>query len=274
MSEPAAGPSGHVLAVEARSLVRRFGSVLAVDRVDLSVPAGTVFGLLGPNGAGKTTIIKMLTTLLPLTAGSARVAGFDVSRDPYEVRLRIGYVPQMPSADSELSARENLTISAELYGIPRSQRPSMIEDALALMDLCEAGDRLVKHYSGGMIRRLEIAQSVLHKPSVVFMDEPTIGLDPAARRTVWKHVRSLRSRERTTIFMTTHYMEEADELCDTVAFMHAGRIARLGAPSALRAALGSDATLDDVFIQLAGQEPEKENYADAVRARRAARNLE
>jgi ABC-2 type transport system ATP-binding protein len=261
-------------AVEAQALVRRFGQMVAVNDVSLSVPAGSVFGLLGPNGAGKTTVIKMLTTLLPPTSGRARVAGFDVRFQPYEVRLRIGYVPQMPSADSELTGRENLKISAELYGVPRGQRARLIEDALAMMDLTDAGDRLVKNFSGGMIRRLEIAQSMLHRPAVIFLDEPTIGLDPAARRTVWQHVRSLRERERTTIVMTTHYMEEADELCDVVAFMHAGRIVRLGSPASLRAALGADATLDDVFIQLAGEKPDQETYADAVRARRAARNLQ
>jgi ABC-2 type transport system ATP-binding protein len=273
MEAEASGPGEADLAIQTDALERRFGDVVAVDRVTLGVAARSVFGLLGPNGAGKTTMIKMLTTLLPPTAGRARVAGFDVQRQPYEVRVRIGYVPQMPSADGDLTGRENLKIFSELYSIPRAERQALIQNALGLMDLADAGDTLVKHYSGGMIRRLEIAQSMLHHPSVIFLDEPTIGLDPAARRTVWQHVQSLRTRENVTIFMTTHYMEEAEELCDTVAFMHAGRIARLGSPDALRAAVGSDATLDDVFIQLVNSDTEKESYADTFRARRAAQRL-
>jgi ABC-2 type transport system ATP-binding protein len=261
-------------AIAANALERRFGGFVAVDKIDLDVPEGSVFGLLGPNGAGKTTTIKMLTTLLPITSGSATVAGFDVVRRPNDVRRRIGYVPQMPSADGDLTGRENLLIFSKLYGIGRAKREGMIKDALALMDLAASADVLVKNYSGGMVRRLEIAESMLNEPVVLFLDEPSIGLDPAARQTVWRHVQSVRERFRMTIFMTTHYMEEADALCDTVAFMHAGKIARIGAPKDLRAAVGTNATLDDVFLQLAGSSPEGGNLSDVYSSRRAARYLE
>jgi ABC-2 type transport system ATP-binding protein len=170
--------------------------------------------------------------------------------------------------------RENLLICAKLYGLGGKLRDTKIKEALELMDLSASTDVLVKTYSGGMIRRLEIAQSMLNEPAVLFMDEPSIGLDPSARQTVWRHVRSVRERFRTTIFLTTHYMEEADVLCDSVAFMHAGKIARQGTPKDLRAAVGADATLDDVFLQLAGNSPEGGDYADVRSARRAAQSLE
>ncbi|HVA38943.1 MAG TPA: ATP-binding cassette domain-containing protein [Candidatus Dormibacteraeota bacterium] len=254
-------------AISAESLTRRFGSAIAVDAVTFTVASGSVFGLLGPNGAGKSSTIKMLTTLLPPTSGSARVAGFDVVRQPYEVRRRIGYVPQLPSADGDLTGMENLKIFVELYGVPRAERKDRIDEALALMDLADAADTLVSHYSGGMVRRLEIAESMLHRPAVLFLDEPTIGLDPAARRTVWEHVRSLRERFSTTIFLTTHYMEEAEELCDTVAFMRRGKIALLGPPAQLRTAIGPEATLEDVFIELAEEPPTGDDAAHASRTR-------
>ena len=253
-------------------LERRFGTLVAVDHVSLTVASGSVFGLLGPNGAGKSTIIKMLTTLLPPTSGSARVAGFDVRRQTYEVRRRIGYVPQMPSADGDLTGRENLLIFAELYGIKGAARRSAIDEALELMDLGDAADTLVKHYSGGMVRRLEVAESMLHRPPVLFLDEPTIGLDPAARRAVWKHLDLIRKRFKMTMFATTHYTEEADEYCDSVAFMHEGSIAEIGPPAQLRAAAGEGATLDDVFMQLVGTSIERGEFADVRRARRAARS--
>lgn len=256
-----------------KDLVRRFGTLTAVDRVSLAVEAGTVFGLLGPNGAGKSTVIKMLTTLLPLTAGSAWVAGFDIRKSPNEVRRRIGYVPQMPSADGDLTGRENLLIFAELYGLGRKQRNAAIDEALALMDLGAAANTLVKNYSGGMIRRLEIAESMLHRPQVLFLDEPTIGLDPAARSVVWQHVAALRARFEMTIVMTTHYMDEAEELCDKIAFMSQGKIAGFGSPRELIASAGAGATLDDVFIALTGTNSERGTLADARLDRRSASSL-
>jgi len=173
-------------------LTRRFGSLVAVDALSITVPASSVFGLLGPNGAGKSTTIKMLTTLLPPTSGHARVAGADVVGEAARVRARIGYVPQMLSADSTLTGYENLLISAKLYRIPSAERANRIEGALEFMGLTEAAHMLVRTYSGGMIRRLEIAQAMLHRPAVLFLDEPTVGLDPVARHAVWQHIRDVR----------------------------------------------------------------------------------
>jgi len=266
--------SGGDAAVEMRELTRRFGSLVAVDGVSLSVPAASILGLLGPNGAGKSTTIKMLATLLPPSSGAARVAGFDIVRQAYEVRRHIGYVPQVLSADGALTGYENLLLLAKLYGVPGSERNDRIRHALEFTGLTDAGDTLVRQYSGGMIRRLEIAQAMLHRPAVLFLDEPTVGLDPVARRTVWDQIRVLRRQFRTTILMTTHNMEEADELCDLVAIMHQGRIAAVGSPAELKAATGSAATLEDVFVHFAGYSLESGgSYRDAVRTRRTVRRL-
>ncbi|TMJ09539.1 MAG: ATP-binding cassette domain-containing protein [Bacillati bacterium ANGP1] len=248
--------------------------MVAVDGLSITVPASSVFGLLGPNGAGKSTTIKMLTTLLPPTSGHARVAGADVAGEASRVRARIGYVPQMLSADSTLTGYENLLISAKLYRIPSAERANRIEGALEFMGLTEAAHMLVRTYSGGMIRRLEIAQAMLHRPAVLFLDEPTVGLDPVARHAVWQHIRDVRRSEGTTIVMTTHYMEEAEELCDEVAIMHRGVITAVGSPQTLREMVGGGATLEDVFIHFTGSEiDEGGGYRDAVRTRRTARRL-
>ena len=261
-------------AVETRSLTRRFESLVAVNQLTFSFPRGSIFGLLGPNGAGKSTLIKMLTTLLPPSEGTALVAGFDIVREPREVRRRIGYVSQMLSADGDLTGYENLLISAKLYGIARAERASRIAEALDFMDLTHAASKLVKHYSGGMIRRLEIAQSMLHRPSVLFLDEPTVGLDPFAKQAVWKHIRELRKEFNATILMTTHDMQEADELCETIAFMHQGAIATIGSPEALKAALGPEATLGDVFIHYTGADiSEGGDLRDVARTRRTSQRL-
>jgi ABC-2 type transport system ATP-binding protein len=261
-------------AVEAVELTRRFGALTAVDRATFTVGRGAIFGLLGPNGAGKSTTIKMLITLLPPTSGTARVAGFDVVQAPARVRRHIGYVPQVLSADGSLTGYENLLISAKLYGTARADRERVIEEALAFMGLADAAHTLVREYSGGMIRRLEIAQSMVHRPPVLFLDEPTVGLDPVARRVVWNHLRSLRAGFGTTIVMTTHQMEEADELCDRIAIMHRGRVMAVDVPAALKAARGPGASLDDVFIHYAGSAIEEGGtYRDVVRARRTARRL-
>lgn len=261
-------------AVETKSLTRRFESLVAVNQLTFSFPRGSIFGLLGPNGAGKSTLIKMLTTLLPPSEGTALVAGFDIVREPREVRRRIGYVSQMLSADGDLTGYENLLISAKLYGIPRSERAARIAEALDFMDLTHASQKLVKQYSGGMIRRLEIAQSMLHRPSVLFLDEPTVGLDPFAKQAVWKHVRELRREFNATILMTTHDMQEADELCETIAFMHQGTIATIGTPAALKAALGPEATLGDVFIHYTGADiSEGGDLRDVARTRRTSKRL-
>ncbi len=261
--------------LEAHDLLRTFGVLTAVDHVSFAVNAGEVFGLLGPNGAGKTTVIKMLTTLLPPTGGSATDAGFDVVREAGAVRRFIGYVPQMLSADGNLSGYENLLIFAKLYDLPRAERMARTRDSLAMVGLTDAGDKLVRTYSGGMIRRLEIAQSMLHHPRVLFLDEPTIGLDPIARKTVWEHIQKLRSEFGTTILLTTHYMEEADLLCSRIAIMHLGKIAATGTPAELKASIGSpDATLDDVFERYAGTALESGgSFRETSRTRRTARRL-
>jgi len=261
-------------AIRTVDLTRRFGDLVAVNAVSIEVRAREIFGLLGPNGAGKSTMIKLLTTLLPPTAGRAWVAGFDVTREPGRVRRHIGYVSQALSADGALSGYENLLVSARLYHLPLAERSRRIEEVLHLVGLTDAAAQLVRQYSGGMIRRLEIAQAMLHRPAVLFMDEPTVGLDPVARRAVWEHVRRLRAMFGTTLLITTHYMEEAEDLCDRVAMMHRGRVAAVGAPGDLKTQVGGDATLDDVFMHFAGASIETGgNYREVQHTRRTARRL-
>ena len=239
--------------LETRDLTCRFGDLVAVDRLSIRIEAGQVFGLLGSNGAGKTTAIKMLTTLLPPSSGTATIAGFDIRTQAAKVRRVIGYVPQLVSADGTLTGYENLLMFAKLYDIPRRERAARIADALALMDLVDASHRVVREYSGGMIRRLEIAQSMLHRPPVLFLDEPTVGLDPIARNSVWDRLMKLKTDFNTTIFLTTHLMEEADALCQEIAILHRGAVAASGSPAALKASVGKEhATMDDVFVRYAG----------------------
>jgi ABC-2 type transport system ATP-binding protein len=272
--DPLLDPTATPAPVIARGLTKRFGPVTAVDDIDLDVRPGEILGLLGPNGAGKSTTIKMLITLLPPTAGSATVAGADVVREPAIVRRRIGYVPQLVSADGSLTARENLRLSARLYHLTRSSREAAIDENLAFMGLSAVRDRLVRTFSGGMVRRLELAQAMLHRPAVLFLDEPTVGLDPTARATVWERVRRLREEHGMTILLTTHYMAEADELCERVAVLHAGRIAATGTPDELKAAVGPGATLDDVFATLTGADLDTTGgFRDIGRTRRTARRL-
>ncbi|MGA8302722.1 MAG: ATP-binding cassette domain-containing protein [Thermoplasmata archaeon] len=262
--------------LETHELTRRFGKILAVDHVSFQLGGGEIFGLIGPNGAGKTTTIKMLTTLLLPTSGSATIAGFDVCRDPAQVRRTIGYVPQLISADAQVTGYENLWVFARLYSIPRAEREKRIRDALDFMGLTGVADELVKNYSGGMIRRLEIAQALMHRPRVLFMDEPTVGLDPIARDAVWDQINRLRGHNGTSILLTTHYMEEAEHLCERVGVLHRGRLVACGTPSALKASLDrSEATLEDVFAHYAGEEIELVGgYRDAGRTRRVAVRLE
>jgi ABC-2 type transport system ATP-binding protein len=261
--------------LQTQVLTRRFGNLTAVNEMTISVERGEIFGLLGPNGAGKTTAIKMFTTLLPPTSGAASVAGFDVVRDAASVRRVIGYVPQALSADGALTGYENLLVFAKLYDIPAAERKSRIADALAMVGLTDSADKLVRRYSGGMIRRLEIAQSTLHRPPLLFLDEPTVGLDPLARKVVWEHLERLRAAHNTTIFLTTHYMEEAENLCSRVAIMHLGKVVVADTPDRLKASLGGDhATLRDVFVRYAGDTLESGgSYHDSARGRRTARRL-
>jgi ABC-2 type transport system ATP-binding protein len=260
--------------VQTFALTRKFGDLCAVDRATLTINRGEIFGLIGPNGAGKSTLIKMLTTLPPPTSGSATVAGQDIVRQPAEVRRHIGYVPQLLSADGALTGYENLLLSARLYGVPRRERKERITRALERMGLSEAADHLIGHYSGGMIRRLEIAQSLLHRPAVLFLDEPTVGLDPGARETVWHRVTDLKDRFQRTMIVTSHHMDEIDQFCDRIALIDRGRIGAVGTPAELKAQVGPDATLDEVFIRLVGHAGETEtegSYGEVRRARRAAR---
>jgi ABC-2 type transport system ATP-binding protein len=267
--------SGGGSAVVCRGLDKRFdGGVHAVQAIDLDVPAGSVFGLLGPNGAGKTTAIRMLTTLMPPSGGAAQVAGHDIASDAQGVRAAIGYVPQVLSAEGALSGRENLLVFAKLYGLPRREREARIAAALADVGLDEAAERPAKTYSGGMVRRLEIAQALLHRPSVLFLDEPTIGLDPVARRAIWGRIEALRREHRMTVILTTHYMDEADALCDRIAILHRGRVVAQGTPAELKASLGRPgATLDEVFTHVTGDSLEAGSFQDTQRARRTARRL-
>jgi len=272
--QTASNPPIRDVAVQASAITRKFGDLTAVDQVTLTINQGEIFGLIGPNGAGKSTLIRMLTTLLPPTSGSAMVAGHDIVSQPAEVRRHIAYVPQLLSADSALTGYENMLLSARLYGVPWRERTERITRALARMGLSEAAHHLAGHYSGGMIRRLEIAQSLLHRPTVLFLDEPTVGLDPGARETVWERVLDLRDRFHRTMIVTSHHMDEIDEFCDRIALIDRGRIAAVGTASELKAQVGPDATLDDVFIRLvaATRETESEGgYGEVRRARRAAR---
>ena len=231
------GSSGDVITV--RGLVKRYGPVEAVRGIDLDVHRGEILGFLGPNGAGKSTTISVLCTLVEATSGRAVVAGCDVDRHPQQVRARIGLVFQDPSLDNQLTARENLFFHALAYGVPRQERPARIRAALEMVGLADRADSQVITFSGGMKRRLEIARGVLHYPEVLFLDEPTIGLDPQTRARVWEHLREVRQHTGTTIFMTTHYMEEA-EWCDRIAIIDHGRIVALGTPDQLKDRVGGD----------------------------------
>ncbi|HTD48930.1 MAG TPA: ATP-binding cassette domain-containing protein [bacterium] len=270
----AGAASTSAAAIRTSELTRGFGDLTAVNAVSVDIAPGEILGLVGPNGAGKTTLIKMLTTLLPPTSGRAWVAGYEVTVQPARIRAAIGYVPQMLSADGALTGYENLSVTAALYAVPRGERAARVAEALDLMGLGDAAPRLVRHYSGGMIRRLEIAQSILHRPVVLFMDEPTGGLDPVARRAVWERVRDLRSELGTTMLITTHHMEEAEALCDRVAVMYQGKVVAIGSPPELKAHVGPGATLDDAFIHFTGVQIQSEgSFRETVRARRTARRL-
>ena len=226
--------------IEVSGLTRKFNGLTAVDHVDFQVREGEVFGFLGPNGAGKTTTINMLTTVLRPTAGGASVAGHDIARDPLGVRRSIGLVPQEYTADEDLTGMENLLLTARLYEIPKAEARTRAEDLLSLVQLKDAAARTVDTYSGGMRRRLELACGLINRPKVLFLDEPTLGLDVQTRAAVWEYIRLLKQKYHMTLFMTTHYLEEADQLCDRIAIIDHGKIVALDAPSALKASLGGD----------------------------------
>jgi ABC-2 type transport system ATP-binding protein len=262
-------------ALSCRGVRHRFGDHLALDGVDLTVEQGEVFGLLGPNGAGKTTTIRLANTLLPLQEGSIEVAGYDVRRSPMAVRRLLGYVPQQLSIEAALTGRENVSWFARLFDVPRSERKERVADALEMMGLADAADRLAGTYSGGMVRRLELAQALVNRPAVLVLDEPTVGLDPVARDGVWQRVEEMRDAFGMTVLVTTHYMEEADALCDRVALMHLGIIRASGTPAELKAAIGPDATLEDVFRRHTGETlaGSQKGLREIVRTRRTARRV-
>jgi len=229
-----AAADAHAHAIEVEKLTKQFGDLVAVDAVSFTVEDGEIFGLLGPNGAGKTTLIRMLTTLTPPTSGIGRVAGLDIVKQANEVRHVLGVIPQAFTSDPELTAEENMLIHAKLYGVPASQREALINRLLESVELQNFRAKLVRTFSGGMRRRLEIARGLVHSPKIMFLDEPTTGLDPVSRTNVWEMIRRLRDQEQLTLLLTTHYMDEADKLCDRIAIVDHGRLAALDSPTNLK----------------------------------------
>ncbi|OBG62686.1 MULTISPECIES: ATP-binding cassette domain-containing protein [unclassified Mycobacterium] len=235
------------MAIDARHLSYRYGQFTAVNDVTLQVRPGETMGLLGPNGAGKTTMVRMLTTLAPVQQGELRVFGLDARHQTTDIRSNIGYVPQQLSIEPALTGRQNVEWFARLYGVPRAARSDRVEQALAAMDLLDVADRVAAAYSGGMVRRLEVAQALVNRPSLLVLDEPTVGLDPIARDGVWTQVQKMQAQFGMTVLLTTHYMEEADALCDRVALMHRGELRAVGTPAKLKSTVSPRATLEDVF---------------------------
>ena len=236
--------------VEVQDLTKCFGEFCAVDHLSFAVEHGEVFGLLGPNGAGKSTLIRMLTTLLPPTSGTARISGFDIVRSANQVRQSIGVIPQAMTSDLDLSAEENMSIFAKLYGIPREQRRRAIRELLVAVDLEQWGDKPVKMFSGGMRRRLEIARGLVHEPKIFFLDEPTTGLDPVSRVSVWNMLSRLKRERDLTILVTTHYMDEADKLCDRIAIVDHGKLVALDSPLKLKASIPGKNILEVSFSEV------------------------
>jgi ABC-2 type transport system ATP-binding protein len=268
-------------AVSCAGLVCAFGEMTAVDGLDLAVRDGEVFGLIGPNGAGKTTALRCITTLLPVPSGKVRVFGHGATRERMAVRRLLGYVPQQLSADSGLTGRENVLLFARVFDVSRRERAARVAQALDAVGLTDVADRLARTYSGGMVRRLELAQALVSAPRLLILDEPTIGLDPIARTSVWEHINAVRAATGMTVLVTTHYMDEADQYCDRVALMHRGRVRALGTPQQLRADLGErrgidgDAeppTLEDVFRDVAGSglDDRSGDFSDVRSTRRTA----
>ena len=234
-------------AIEVDHLVKKFGDLVAVNDISFNVAQGEIFGLLGPNGAGKTTLIRMMTTLTPPTSGTARIAGHDVTKDADGVRHVIGVIPQAFTSDPELTARENMVVHAKLYGVPPKQRDKLVDDLLESVNLTKFRDALVGTFSGGMRRRIEIARGLVHSPSVLFLDEPTTGLDPVSRTNVWEMIRMLRQKSELTILLTTHYMDEADKLCERIAIVDHGKLAALDTPTRLKDSVAGNDTVEAEF---------------------------
>ena len=229
--------SSNGVAIDVESISKRFGTLLAVDNVSITVQRGEIFGLLGPNGAGKSTLIRMLTTLVPPTSGTAMVAGHDIIRDPNAVRCNIGVIPQNLTSDPELTCAENIGIHARLFGITGAPRRKRTEELLEAVGLSDRADALASTLSGGMRRRLEIARGLVHNPQILFLDEPTTGLDPVSRISVWEMITHLRVQEGRTLFLTTHYMDEADRLCDRLAIVDKGKVVAMDTPVSLKSSV-------------------------------------
>jgi ABC-2 type transport system ATP-binding protein len=234
-------------AIEVEHLTKRFGELVAVNDVSFTVASGELFGLLGPNGAGKTTLIRMLTTLTPPSSGTARVAGYDIVREHDQVRQSMGVIPQALTSDPELTAEENLLIHAKLYGVPAGERSRLITRLLEAVDLAKFRGELVRHFSGGMRRRLEIARGLVHSPKILFLDEPTTGLDPVSRVNVWEMIQRLREEKHLTILLTTHYMDEADRLCERIAIVDHGRLVALDTPAHLKQSVPGTEVIEAEF---------------------------
>jgi len=234
-------------AIEVDHLTKKFGDLVAVNEISFHVEDGEIFGLLGPNGAGKTTLIRMMTTLTPPTSGTARIAGHDIRTDPDGVRNALGVIPQAMTSDPELTADENMLIHAKLYGVPANERDQLISDLLESVDLLKFRGALVRTFSGGMRRRLEIARGLVHSPKILFLDEPTTGLDPVSRTNVWDMIRDLRQKAKLTILLTTHYMDEADKLCDRIAIVDHGKLAALDTPTRLKDSVPGTDTVEVEF---------------------------
>src|SRR3989440_8275590 len=234
-------------AIQVRNIVKRYGQFTAVDGVSFDVGEGEIFGLLGPNGAGKSTLIRMMTTLLEITDGAAIIDGFDVSKEPDKARRRIGVIPQAMTSDGDLTVWENLSIYSKLYGIAAADREKSIDELLKLVDLVQWRDAPAKNLSGGMRRRLEIARGLVHRPHIFFLDEPTTGLDPVSRVAVWEMLMKIKSTRNLTVLITTHYMDEADRLCDRIAIVDHGKLVALDSPRALKASVPGENVIEVQF---------------------------
>jgi ABC-2 type transport system ATP-binding protein len=256
--------------IRVQHLVKKFGDFTAVDNISFEVARGEIFAFLGPNGAGKTTTIKMLTTLLAPTSGTLEIDGLNPARQQHEVRTRFGIVFQDPSLDQDLTAWENLDLHGALYHVPRKVRRERAGTLLKLFELWDRKDSPVKQFSGGMKRRLEIARGFLHTPKILFLDEPTLGLDPQSRNQLWTHVKNLNQREGVTVFLTTHYMDEADRVAQRIAVIDHGRIVATGSPSELKAQTTKD-SLEEAFLALTGTAIRDESAGSADQMRQMAK---
>lgn len=257
-------------AIEVDHLTKKFGDLVAVNEITFQVQEGEIFGLLGPNGAGKTTLIRMMTTLTPPTSGTARIAGHDILKDPDGVRMSLGVIPQAMTSDPELTAEENMLIHAKLYGVPANERGQLITDLLESVDLIKFRSALVRTFSGGMRRRLEIARGLVHSPKILFLDEPTTGLDPVSRTNVWEMIRGLREKANLTILLTTHYMDEADKLCERIAIVDHGKLVALDTPTRLKDSVPGTDTVEVEFENAPAdwlQQLEKLSHAADVKQR-------